>query len=73
MGVFGEEDSSIPVSAVNAFEYALNSNQTPNEVYIFPRVGHAFANPSNARFAVTQTRDAWNKTLAFLEKHLKSA
>lgn len=70
LGIFGDQDSSIPVDTVKAFESALNSNGIPNEIYIFKGVGHAFANPSGDNYAPTETKDAWDKTLSFLDKHL---
>jgi carboxymethylenebutenolidase len=57
---------------VKAFESALNSNNIPNEIYIFKGVGHAFANPSGDNYAPAETKDAWDKTLSFLDKHLRS-
>lgn len=70
LGIFGDQDSSIPVDTVKEFESALNSNNIPNEIYIFKGVGHAFANPSGDNYAPTETKDAWDKTLSFLDKHL---
>ena len=72
LGIFGDQDSSIPVDTVKAFESALNSNNIPNEIYIFKGVGHAFANPSGDNYAPEETKDAWDKTLSFLDKHLRS-
>ena len=72
LGIFGDQDSSIPVDTVKAFESALNSNNIPNEIYIFKGVGHAFANPSGDNYAPTETKDAWDKTLSFLDKHMRS-
>lgn len=72
LGIFGDQDSSIPVDTVKAFEWALNSTNIPNEIYIFKGVGHAFANPSGDNYAPTETKDAWDKTLSFLDKHLRS-
>lgn len=72
LGIFGDQDSSIPVDTVKEFEAALNSNNIPNEIYIFKGVGHAFANPSGDNYAPTETKDAWDKTLSFLDKHLRS-
>ena len=72
LGIFGDQDNSIPVDSVKAFEMALNSNGIPNEIYIYKGVSHAFANPSGENFAPKETQDAWQKTLAFLEKHVDS-
>lgn len=72
LGIFGAEDEVVPVKQVKEFEKKLQSLQITNEIYIYPNVGHAFANPSNPDFAEEETRDAWEKTLAFLKRNLKS-
>src|ERR687898_1655568 len=70
LGIFGDQDESIPVENVTKFEQALNSTGVPNEIYIYEGVGHAFANPSGDNYAPEETSDAWQKTLAFLKKHV---
>ena len=66
---FGDQDQSISVDSVKAFEQALNETGVTNEIHIYPGVGHAFANPSNDNYAPQETADAWKKTLAFLDKY----
>jgi carboxymethylenebutenolidase len=58
LGIFGDQDQSIPVESVNAFEQALNETGITNEIYIYPGVGHAFANPSGDNYAPEETVDA---------------
>jgi carboxymethylenebutenolidase len=70
LGIFGDQDRSIPVDTVKAFESGLNSNSIPNEIYIYKGVGHAFANPSGENYAPKETQDAWQKTLSFLKKYV---
>ncbi len=70
LGVFGDQDQSIPVESVNAFEQALNETGITNEIYLYSGVGHAFANPSGDNHAPEETVDAWEKTLAFLKKYV---
>lgn len=70
LGVFGDQDSGIPVEKVNEFKATLDEVGVPNEIYIYKGVGHAFANPSGDNYAPTETQDAWEKTLAFLNKYL---
>jgi carboxymethylenebutenolidase len=67
LGIFGDQDDSIPVENVTNFKAALDSNGIPNEIYVYKGVGHAFANPSRDSYAPDQTADAWNKTLLFLK------
>lgn len=71
LGIFGDQDQAIPVETVQAFENSLNELEIENEIYIYPGVGHAFANPSGANYAPTETIDAWEKTLSFLNRHLR--
>jgi len=71
LGVFGGADQSISVQSVNEFDAALDTLEVQNEIYIYPGVGHAFANPSGMNYAPRETKDAWEKTVAFLNKHLK--
>jgi carboxymethylenebutenolidase len=70
LGIFGDQDQSIPVESVNAFEQTLNETGITNEIYLYPGVGHAFANPSGDSYAPEETSDAWEKTLAFLKKYV---
>ena len=71
LGIFGEKDTGIPPEQVSKFDAALDSLNIENEIHIYPNVGHAFANPSGMNYAPKETKDAWGKTLAFLEKNLK--
>jgi len=71
LGIFGDKDQAIPVATVRTFEESLNTLGVENEIHIYPGVGHAFANPSGMNYAPEETKDAWAKTVAFLEKNLK--
>lgn len=71
LGIFGDKDQVIPLEMVNEFRSSLDALGVQNEIYIYPGVGHAFANPSGANYAPTETMDAWAKTLVFLEENLK--
>ena len=71
LGIFGDQDRVIPLETVEAFRRSLDTLNVPNEIHIYPGVGHAFANPSGANYAPEETKDAWTKTLAFLNEHLK--
>jgi carboxymethylenebutenolidase len=71
LGIFGDKDQVIPVEMIKTFESSLNTLGISNEIYIYPGVGHAFANPSGANYAPEETKDAWEKTLIFLNKNLK--
>lgn len=71
LGIFGDKDTSISVDSVKQFKDGLDADKITNEIHIYPGVGHAFANPSNAGYAPKETADAWEKTLKFLAENLK--
>ncbi|MFZ3166220.1 MAG: dienelactone hydrolase family protein [Candidatus Methanoperedens sp.] len=71
-GLFGAEDTSIPVTDIREFERILKEQGTSVDIYIYEGAGHAFSNPTNTQaFRKEQAVDAWNKTLGFLELNLK--
>lgn len=72
LGIFGGQDQSITVETVNEFESVLNDLGIENDIYVYPDVGHAFANPSGTNYSPKETKDAGQNTILFLETHLKS-
>ncbi|MEZ4591494.1 MAG: dienelactone hydrolase family protein [Chloroflexota bacterium] len=71
LGVFGEEDASIPTADVLEFEAALNSLEIPNQITIYPGVGHAFLTEENFDEPGT-AGEAWRQTLDFLAENFKN-
>ncbi len=71
LGIFAENDQAISTESVGAFGDALMLLNIEHEIHIYPGVGHAFANPSGMNYAPEATKDAWTKTLSFLERTLK--
>ncbi len=70
LGIFGAEDSGIPLDMVKEFEQALDSLRKDAAIHIYEGAEHAFANPSGTRYKADAAADAWEKTLAFFEQHL---
>ncbi|MFQ5573454.1 MAG: dienelactone hydrolase family protein, partial [Nitrosopumilaceae archaeon] len=71
LGIFAELDKGISPKNVKEFEAALNKLEISNEIHIYSGVDHAFANPSGDRYAPDESKDAWQKTLKFLNSNLK--
>lgn len=71
LGIFGEVDSVIPLDSVLEFNEVLDDIGIVNEIYVYEELGHAFANPSNAGHDPKSTKDAWKKTVDFLNTNLK--
>lgn len=72
LGFFGELDGGIPVDSVRAFEDALTSLEKNAEIHVYDGADHAFANPSGQNYQQAPAQDAWERTLSFFERHLKS-
>ncbi|MGB5690113.1 MAG: dienelactone hydrolase family protein [Woeseiaceae bacterium] len=72
LGLFGADDTGIPVSAVEAFRASLKRLRKEHEIHIYPGVGHAFANPTGTNYNAEAATDAWVKTVEFLQRHLGS-
>ncbi len=72
LGLFGAEDTGIPVESVEAFRAALQRLRKEHEIHIYPGAGHAFANPTGKNYNADAATDAWNKTIEFLNRHLSS-
>ncbi len=70
LGIFGEDDESIPAADVLEFEAALNSLNIENEITLYEGVGHGFLNEDNFE-GPGAAGEAWRQTLAFLETNLK--
>ena len=70
LGIFGEQDQSIPVSQVNGFKLAMDARGINNQVTIYPGVGHAFVHADNIT-APGAAQDAWRELLDFLAATLK--
>jgi carboxymethylenebutenolidase len=72
LGIFGSEDRVVGIESVRAFNRTLDDIGVDHEVYVYDGAGHAFANPSGESFRPNATRDAWARTLRFLDASLKS-
>ncbi len=70
LGIYGSKDERITskVPEVAAAMKRLNKNY---EYKIYEGAEHAFFNDTGNRYDAEAAKDAWDKTLAFLKKHLK--
>ncbi|MBN1411875.1 MAG: dienelactone hydrolase family protein [Spirochaetales bacterium] len=69
LGIYGEEDTNIPVKAVNDFKKALAEKKIPATITLYPGVGHAFVNTGTYQSGTAA--EAWGQAVAFLDEKLK--
>ncbi|HEY4771286.1 MAG TPA: dienelactone hydrolase family protein, partial [Myxococcales bacterium] len=71
LGIWAKRDRSITPEKVAAFDQALTEAGVKHEFHSYD-ADHAFANPSGGRYNPEAAKDAWDKTLKFLDANLKS-
>jgi dienelactone hydrolase len=59
----GDADNVVPVGEAHKLEALFGEWQTPYEIKIYSGAGHGFRGGDE--------QDAWNRTVAFLDRHLK--
>ncbi len=70
-GHFGAEDKSITQEQVQALRTGLAKAGKQAEIYVYPGAGHAFMHDGNDTYRPDAARQAWARTLAFLQQNLK--
>ena len=70
LGIFGAEDSSIPLETVEEFESRLQEREAETEIIVYEDAGHAFANPSGQNYVPEAAEAAWKQTTEFLNEYL---
>jgi len=72
IGFFGQEDTNPSPADVEAIDAELSRHGKAHEFHRYEGAGHAFLNFTNAeRYRASEAKDAWEKMLAFLGRHLK--
>lgn len=71
LGLFGDKDESIPVEDVERIRTDLGNTPLPHEIVRYPEAGHGFhCDAREGHYHEASAKDAWAKTLAWLEEHL---
>ncbi|MGF1589638.1 MAG: dienelactone hydrolase family protein [Pleurocapsa sp.] len=70
LGIFGAEDSSIPLETVKELQTNLEELGKEAEIIVYENAGHAFANPSGQNYVPEAAEAAWEKTTEFLNEYL---
>lgn len=70
LGLFGDEDASIPVADVEHLRDALTAATVAAEVVRYPGAGHGFHCDARADYHEAAATDAWARTLAWFARHL---
>ena len=72
LGLFGDQDQSIPVGTVDEFDRLLVKNGVEHEIVVYPNSGHAFFRDTDpAVYRPEAAKDAWRRTTEFFAAHLR--
>jgi carboxymethylenebutenolidase len=71
LGLFGDQDQSIPAGTVQEFDTLLDKIGVEHDVIVYPDSGHAFFRDSDPSvYKPEPAKDAWERVLAFFKRHL---
>ena len=71
LGLFGDNDQSIPVGTVEQFDKLLDKVGVEHEVIMYPNSGHAFFRDSDPSVYIPEAaKDAWERVKKFFAKNL---
>ena len=68
---FGDRDTSIPTSDVDAIRNRLGMQPREHQVVVYPGAEHGFFCDERASFKADAAADAWQRTVKWLEIRLK--
>jgi carboxymethylenebutenolidase len=69
LGIFGENDNSIPLKDVEAFDAALNEVDAVKTITVYPRMGHAFVKSTTYQDE-SAPGQAWDQMVQFFKDNL---
>jgi carboxymethylenebutenolidase len=70
LGLFGDLDGSIPTNEVEGLREAAAKAAPDTEVVRYAEANHGFHCDARSSFHEESAKDAWQRTLAFFDKHL---
>jgi carboxymethylenebutenolidase len=68
LGLMGGDDPGIPLDVVEEWDAVLDDAGVEHEIVVYPGAPHSFFDRKYEEFAEA-SEDAWNRTLAFLERY----
>jgi carboxymethylenebutenolidase len=67
----GTADRNVPVQQIKDLEQLLRAQKTPVEVFWYDGADHGFLADTRPYYRPNYAKDSWDRTILFLEKHLK--
>ena len=67
----GEADTRL-VAGWPAYQEALKAAGVPHDGHVYPKAQHGFHNDTTPRYDEAVAKDAWTRTVAWFDKHVKA-
>src|SRR5512141_922408 len=72
LGLYGDEDRSVPKGTVEEFDKILDKVGVEHEVIVYPNSGHAFFRDHDPNtYRPEAAADAWDRVTKFFDKYLR--
>ncbi|MFK8052308.1 MAG: dienelactone hydrolase family protein [Woeseiaceae bacterium] len=71
LGLFGANDRSVETARIRDYSAVAKEAGLDMTLHVYPEVSSGFANPEDARYNVDVAEDAWQRTMVFLNLHLR--
>lgn len=76
LGLYGERDQGIPLTAVQAMQDALAGSDAPaaveSSIKVYPGAQHGFHADYRASYSAADASDGWSRMLGLFDNHLKA-
>ncbi len=72
LGLYGDQDRSVPAGTIEEFDELLGKYHIPHEVVVYPQSGHAFFRDIDPKaYRPEAAKDAWERVTKFFAENLK--
>ncbi len=69
LGLYGENDQSIPVASIEQMRKALKESGKTAEIVLYPDTPHAFFADYRPSYRKDKAEDGWKRMLAWFKKY----
>ena len=69
LGLYGEEDSGIPLYTIERMRKALAEGSSGSQIVVYPKAAHGFHADYRASYEKTAAEDGWKRLLEWLGRH----
>jgi carboxymethylenebutenolidase len=69
LGLYGGQDTGIPLADVERMRAALAAAKSPSEIVVYPEAPHGFHADYRPSYREPDAKDGWQRTLAWFAKH----